>query len=181
MRSKILRIFYTLILLLVLVCKGSFSKVSWEQIQDISNKLNYIYGSMIVVQIYPTPLGAMATGQGLVFIDPSFVENESYEAIFGVLAHEWAHETLNHIPQVFLQQWMSGNNIFETNIFNQQKELEADYYAGRALKMYNLPLQPFINILIKYNSNSDYTHPYLRSHPSTPERIQAATNGYNSI
>lgn len=169
------------ILIIILLINISFSQITNEQLHDIANKLNYIYGSNITVQIYPTPLGAMATGQGLVFIDPYFIQNESYEAIFGVLAHEWAHETLGHIPQVFLQQWMSGNNIYETNLFNQQKELEADYYAGRALKMYNLPLQPFLNVLIKYNSSSDYTHPYLRSHPSTQERIEAATKGYNSI
>ncbi|MFN4219424.1 MAG: M48 family metalloprotease [bacterium] len=178
--KRILVFFNFLLSLLFLICFSS-GRVTPEQVQDIANKLNYIYGASIMVQIYPTPLGGMATGQGLVFIDPSFLENESYEAIFGVLAHEWAHEVLGHIPQVFLQQWMSGNNVFETNIFNQQKELEADYYAGRALKMYNLPLQPFLNLLIKYNVNADYTHPYLRSHPSTQERIQAATNGYNSL
>ncbi|MCS7165019.1 MAG: hypothetical protein RMJ51_01895 [Candidatus Calescibacterium sp.] len=166
---------------LLIILQITFSQITYEQLQDIANKLNYIYGSNIVVQIYPTPLGAMATGQGLVFIDPYFVNNESYEAIFGVLAHEWAHENLGHIPQVFLQQWLSGNNVYQTNLFNQQKELEADYYAGRALKMYNLPLEPYINVLIKYNKASDYTHPYLRSHPSTQERIEAATKGYNSI
>ncbi len=169
------------LVVLLIILKVSFSAITQEQLQDITNKLNYIYGANIMVQIYPTPLGAMATGQGLVFIDPSFVQNENYEAIFGVLAHEWAHEVLGHIPQVFLQQWMSGNNVYETNLFNQQKELEADYYAGRALKMYNLPLQPFLDLLIRFNQAMDYTHPYLRSHPSTQERVQAVTNGYNSI
>lgn len=169
------------LVVLLIILKVSFSAITQEQLQDITNKLNYIYGANIMVQIYPTPLGAMATGQGLVFIDPSFVQNENYEAIFGVLAHEWAHEVLGHIPQVFLQQWMSGNNVYETNLFNQQKELEADYYAGRSLKMYNLPLQPFLDLLIRFNQAMDYTHPYLRSHPSTQERVQAVTNGYNSI
>ncbi|MFN3477888.1 MAG: hypothetical protein ACK4ZM_00780 [bacterium] len=178
--KKILVFFNFLLSLLFLICFSS-GRVTPEQVQDIANKLNYIYEASIMVQIYPTPLGGMATGQGLVFIDPSFLENESYEAIFGVLAHEWAHEVLEHVPQVFLQQWMNGNNVFETNVFNQQKELEADYYAGRALKMYNIPLQPFLDLLIKYNVNADYTHPYLRSHPSTQERIQSATNGYNSL
>jgi len=175
-----LLIFISVFILITVFTNLSFAKVTSEELNDIVYKLNYIYGSSITLQIYPTPLKAMATGQGLVFIDPSLVETEDYNAVFGVLAHEWAHETLGHIPQVFLQQWMSGNT-FEVNIFNQQKELEADYYAGRALKMYNLPLQPFLNVLIKYNSSMDYTHPYLRSHPSTQERIDAATKGYNSI
>lgn len=174
-------IFKLLVVIIMVLISFSGAKVTPEELQDIVSKLNYIYSSGIMVQIYPTPLGAMATGQGLVFIDPSFVENESYEAVFGVLAHEWAHEVLGHIPQVFLQQWLNGNNVFETNLFNQQKELEADYYAGRALKIYNLPLQPFLDLIIRFNVNADYTHPYLRSHPSTPERIQAATRGYNSL
>jgi len=179
-RIKKFKLFFLFFIALFILVNRTFAKVSYEELNDIVTKLNYIYGSSITLQIYPTPLLAMATGQSLVFIDPSLIENESYEAIFGVLAHEWAHEVLGHIPQVFLQQWLSGNT-FETNIFNQQKELEADYYAGRALKMYNLPLQPFLNVLIKYNSSMDYTHPYLRSHPSTQERIDAATRGYNSI
>ena len=168
-------------LVLLNLINYSYSKVTTEELNNIVNKLNYLYGTYINVQIYPTNLGAMATGQKIVFIDPSFVENESYEAIFGVLAHEWAHEVLNHIPQVFMYQWMSGMNTYATNVYNQQKELEADYYAGRALKMANLPLQPFLDLLIRFNSSMDFTHPYLRSHPSTPERINAATMGYNSI
>jgi predicted Zn-dependent protease len=174
--------FFIVFLLFFLISKNySYSKVTNEQLNDIANKLNYLYGIYITVQIYPTNLGAMATGQKIVFIDPSFIENESYEAIFGVLAHEWAHEVLNHIPQVFMYQWMSGNNVFATNVYNQQKELEADYYAGRALKMANLPLEPFLDLLIRFNSSMDFTHPYLRSHPSTEERVNAATMGYNSI
>lgn len=184
MKSRVLKFikFYLIFLISILLLKGkSYSKVTQDQLNNIVNKLNYLYGTYITVQIYPTNLGAMATGQKLVFIDPSFIENETYEAIFGVLAHEWAHEVLNHIPQVFMYQWMSGNNVYSTNIYNQQKELEADYYAGRALKMANLPLQPFLDLLIRFNSSMDFTHPYLRSHPSTPERVNSATMGYNSI
>ncbi|MEN3014730.1 MAG: M48 family metalloprotease [bacterium] len=170
----------TLLLAILITISTCFSRVTNEQLIDISSKLNYIYGTTIIVQVYPTQLGAMATGQRIVYIDPTMVENESYEAIFGVLAHEWAHEVLNHVPQIFLHQWMSGQNI-STNIFSQQKELEADYYAGRALKMYNLPLEPFIDLLKRYNVYADYTHPYFRTHPSTEERIRAILNGYNSI
>ncbi len=169
------------LLLIYLLLLPSWAKTTQADLSKIVSYLNYLYGVNVNIVISPTPYKAFATGQKLVYIDPHVLETNPPEAIFGLLAHEWAHEALGHIPQQFYMYFVNGTNLAEENLWFQEKELEADYYAGRALAIAGIDPKYYIDLIKRYNREADFVHPYFRTHPSTPERIRAVLKGYYSV
>ncbi len=178
--------FLSLALILAISVTSEFSAeefkgTSASDLKRIANYLNYLYGIKVTLVLTPTPYKAFATGNMVVYLDPNVAKENPPEAIFGLLAHEWAHEALGHIPSKFFMSFMNGNDTIANNLWAQQKELEADYYAGRALALAGIKPGPFIELIKKYNREADFVHPYFRTHPSTADRIRMVLKGYYSV
>jgi len=171
----------SLLLFLLLALPFSFAKTTQADLNKIVSYLNFLYGVNVNVVIAPTPYKAFATGNRIVYIDPHVLETNPPEAVFGLLAHEWAHEALGHIPQEFYMYFVNGQNLVADNLWTQQKELEADYYAGRALAIAGIDPKYYIEMIKRYNKEADFMHPYFRTHPSTKDRIRAVLKGYYSV
>ena len=178
MRLKLIPL---LALILCFLSALAYGKTTQADLNKIVSYLNFLYGVNVNIVIAPTPYKAFATGNRIVYIDPHVLETNPPEAIFGLLAHEWAHEALGHIPQQFYMYFINGQNFTADNLWTQQKELEADYYAGRALAIAGIDPKYYIDLIKRYNREADFIHPYFRTHPSTKERIKAVLKGYYSV
>ncbi len=170
-----------LITSIILSHSVSLAGTTQADLDKIVKYLNYLYGINVSLVLAPNPYKAFATGNRIVYLDPVVAEENPPEAIFGLLAHEWAHEALGHIPARFLSSFLNGGDIIASNVEAQEKEREADYYAGRALALAGIEPGPFIELIKRYNKETDFMHPYLRTHPPTEERIRMVLKGYYSV
>lgn len=114
------------------------------EVQSLAAELNRLFGTR--VQACPGQVeNAAAISGDRVLYNPGFLQSIGHpHSVFGVLAHEWAHHFRHHVDEVG-STW--------------DKELEADYYSGAALRLTGRHKDHYEAFLGALAGGGSHTHP----------------------
>ncbi|MHB2018980.1 MAG: M48 family metalloprotease [Candidatus Xenobia bacterium] len=127
-------------------------------IQRMADELNRLYGMNIQIMQGSVPNAAAVMGSRVLYNASFFQRLGDPNLVFGVLAHEWAHQFLHHVEQ--------GGSTWP-------REIQADTYSGALLELTHRPLQPYLAMIERLSGRGSATHPDGQS------RAQAVQKGYN--
>lgn len=130
-------------------------------------------------------------GNLIVIHDQLLKELDSPEGLAGIVAHEMAHIQLKHHEKQFIKTLfldLTSGLIFQSSstpemfrvlardLFTQEEEQAADYFAATTLRNAHISSQGTINFFTKMNDEDSGFLNYLRlSHPQYSNRIKTFT------
>ncbi len=120
-------------------------------------------------------INGLASNDGKVFLTKGFLDKYysgivSAEELIGVISHELGHLALGHTKKRMVTY--SLQNAFQ---MGRLDEYEADKYATALMIKVGLGIEPLISLfekLDKFTSGNNENLNWLKSHPSSSERIQ---------